>query len=167
MRLKRVISGGQTGADQAAWRAAKASGIETGGWMPKGYRTEDGPMPRFKDEYGACEMEEMDYLKRTRRNVQCSDATLWLGTTTSLGYGATCRACEYLRKPFLVVRGGAIRPSDVVGWIIETKIEVLNVAGNRESVNPGIGERVELFLANVFHRLKKIEVAIDDLLRAP
>ena len=30
-----VISGGQTGVDQAGWRAAKACGIRTGGWMPK------------------------------------------------------------------------------------------------------------------------------------
>ena len=45
--IDRVISGGQTGADQAGWRAAKASGIPTGGWMPKGFLTEDGPRPEF------------------------------------------------------------------------------------------------------------------------
>ena len=32
--ISRVISGGQTGADQAGWRAAKRCGIATGGeWM--------------------------------------------------------------------------------------------------------------------------------------
>jgi hypothetical protein len=33
----KIISGGQSGADQAAWRAAKAFGIATGGWMPRGF----------------------------------------------------------------------------------------------------------------------------------
>ena len=37
-----VISGGQTGADQAGWRAAEACGIPTGGWMPRGFLTEEG-----------------------------------------------------------------------------------------------------------------------------
>jgi hypothetical protein len=31
----------------------------------------------------------------------------------------------------------------------------LNIAGNRESKNPGIGERVERFLIAVFKRLKE------------
>jgi hypothetical protein len=40
--LERVITRGQTGADQAAWRAAKAFGIPTGGAMPLGFLTETG-----------------------------------------------------------------------------------------------------------------------------
>jgi predicted Rossmann-fold nucleotide-binding protein len=38
--LTRVISGGQTGVDQAALRAAKTRGIATGGFAPKGWLTE-------------------------------------------------------------------------------------------------------------------------------
>ncbi len=34
--LDKVVSGGQTGADQAAWRVARAYRIATGGWMPAG-----------------------------------------------------------------------------------------------------------------------------------
>jgi len=47
--LERVISGGQTGADQAGWRAARASGIPTGGAMPGGFLTEDGARPDFAE----------------------------------------------------------------------------------------------------------------------
>jgi hypothetical protein len=43
--LERVISGGQTGSDQAAWRVAKACAIPTGGFMPAGFLTDDGPQP--------------------------------------------------------------------------------------------------------------------------
>jgi len=34
-----IISGGQTGADQAAWRAARSAGLPTGGVMPLGFLT--------------------------------------------------------------------------------------------------------------------------------
>jgi hypothetical protein len=34
-------------------------------------------------------------------------------------------------------------------------VRVLNVAGNRESVNPGIGDRVKAFLARVFVQLAR------------
>jgi hypothetical protein len=59
--LERVVSGGQTGADQAGWRAAKAVGLETGGWMPRGFLTEDGHRPEFRDLYGAVEHPSSDY----------------------------------------------------------------------------------------------------------
>ena len=51
MSLRKVVSGGQTGADQAGLRAARAAGIETGGWAPKGWETEEGPAPWLSD-YG-------------------------------------------------------------------------------------------------------------------
>ena len=41
--LERIITGGQTGADQAALRAACAAGLATGGWAPAGWATEEGP----------------------------------------------------------------------------------------------------------------------------
>jgi hypothetical protein len=37
--LKRMITGGQTGADQGGWQVAKACGISTGGTKPKGILT--------------------------------------------------------------------------------------------------------------------------------
>jgi Circularly permutated YpsA SLOG family len=51
-----VVSGGQTGADQAGWRATEACGIPTGGWMPKGFLTEEGPLRWSANVYGAREM---------------------------------------------------------------------------------------------------------------
>jgi hypothetical protein len=57
--IQRVISGGQTGVDQAALRAAKACGIPTGGWCPLGFLTEAGPMPALAD-FGLAEMPTAD-----------------------------------------------------------------------------------------------------------
>lgn len=55
--LDRVISGGQSGVDQAALRAARAAGIPTGGSMPRGFLTEDGPRPDFAELYGLVELD--------------------------------------------------------------------------------------------------------------
>jgi hypothetical protein len=55
--LGRVVSGGQTGPDQGAWRAAKACGIPAGGFMPRGSMTEEGPRPEFAGPYGGRPMD--------------------------------------------------------------------------------------------------------------
>ena len=39
---EKVISGGQTGADQAGLVAAARFAIPTGGWMPHGFETAEG-----------------------------------------------------------------------------------------------------------------------------
>ena len=40
--LKKIISGGQTGADKAGLEAALVMKYKTGGFCPKGYLTESG-----------------------------------------------------------------------------------------------------------------------------
>jgi hypothetical protein len=152
--LEKIISGGQTGADQAAWRAAAACGIATGGWMPKGFLTEDGNRPEFATLYGACEMPTAAYPPRTRQNAQDSDATLWFGQTDTPGAHTTIDACRQLGRAYmLVVPGQTIKPSQVAAWIGEHSIRILNVAGNRESKAPGTGQNVERFLTELFHQL--------------
>lgn len=41
--LKKIISGGQTGADRAGLDIAMELNIHVGGWCPKGRKSEDGP----------------------------------------------------------------------------------------------------------------------------
>ena len=101
----RVVSGGQTGADQAGWRAARASGLPIGGWMPRGYETEAGSRPEFARDFGAVALEG-GYRQRTQDNVRDSDATIWFGDASSLGGKTTLRACQALGRPvFLVAEG--------------------------------------------------------------
>jgi Circularly permutated YpsA SLOG family len=150
-----VISGGRSGADQAGWRAAVACEIETGGWMPRGFLTEEGPQRWFANVYNAREMPTASYPARTVQNVQDSDGTIWFGTTKTPGAKTTLEACERMRRPvMLVTPSEVILPSDVVRWLRRNpKVKRLNIAGNRESKNPGIGERVERFLIAVFKRV--------------
>jgi len=152
--LDKIISGGQSGADQAGWRAAKAFGVSSGGWMPRGFVTEEGPHPEFADEYGAAELPTESFRDRTEQNVQDSDATLWFGVTTTLRAQATVGACHRFAKPCMPVYPGAsFEPCHVATWIVENKIGTLNVAGNREQEEPGIGDRVERFLDEVLQQL--------------
>jgi hypothetical protein len=46
LMLKKIIPGGQTGADRAALDAAIELGIPHGGWIPKGRITEDQELDR-------------------------------------------------------------------------------------------------------------------------
>jgi hypothetical protein len=152
--LEKVVTGGQTGADQAGWRAARAFGIPTGGYMPLGFLTEAGPRPGFAELYGAVEMRTAAYPPRTEANVRETDATLWFGNPDTPGGKATLHACAGMGRPrFIVARGDGIKPSDVAEWIRSRGVKVLNVAGNRESAAPGIGARVERFLREVFRQL--------------
>src|SRR5690242_12406375 len=98
--LSRIKSGGQTGADQAAWRAARAAGIPTGGAMPLGFLTEAGPRPEFAELYGAYQLVVPDYEARTRINVRDSEATVWFSSEKSPGCSATLRACRELSRPW-------------------------------------------------------------------
>jgi hypothetical protein len=152
--LDKMISGGQTGADKAAWRAARAFGVPTGGWMPKGFLAEDGPHPEFAERHSAAEICSDSEMGPTERNVRDSDATLWFGATTTAGAHATVGACHRFGKPCMPIDPSAsFEPSHVSSWVVENKIKTLNVAGNREAEEPGIGDRVERFLGEVLHQL--------------
>jgi hypothetical protein len=153
--LERVVTGGQTGVDQAGWRAAKACGIPTGGWMTRGFLTEDGPRPEFAELFGAAELASLNYPIRTRANARDSDATIWIGDPDSPGGQTTLDACERLGRPVLEVLDGFTLPSEVAAWIEAEEIRILNVAGSRESRAPGIGARAEAFLVAVFRRLSR------------
>jgi hypothetical protein len=58
-----------------------------------------------------------------------------------------------MKRPFLIVYNGVTRPSEVVAWLRENNVRVLNAAGSRESKARGIGRRVERFLTAVFRQL--------------
>lgn len=152
--ITKVISGGQTGADQAGLRAAKQLGIATGGWVPKGCRTDDGPAPWLVTEFGCQEHPDSQYAPRTVANVRVADGTLWFGDDTSPGGRLTCGTASGDQRPLLKIGRLSLQtlvPVDIIrGWLAHYQIKTLNVAGNRESTMPGIGAAVESLLREVF-----------------
>ncbi|MDJ0927223.1 MAG: putative molybdenum carrier protein [Gammaproteobacteria bacterium] len=141
----RIVSGGQTGADRAALDVAKELGLDTGGWVPRGRRAEDGRVP---DHYkGLTETDSRDYAQRTRLNVRDSDATVVFsfGRPTG-GTALTVRLAEALDKPLLVLDLEAHDRDESVQllrvWIETIRPAVVNVAGPRASGEPRIMESV-------------------------
>jgi len=138
--LKKVISGGQTGAEQAALDVAIKLGIPHGGWIPKGRRTEDGVLP---DKYQLIEMPDSSYARRTEKNVVKADGTL------IFSHGRLVGGSDYTRKMALkhnrawlhidLNKIAAFEASQrIVSWLFGNNIEVLNVAGPRASSDPKI-----------------------------
>lgn len=157
--MKKIISGGQTGADQAGWRAAKRCGLLTGGWMPSRFQTEDGRHPEFAAMYGARVWDggTESYSERTRRNVREADFTLWFtmgGETDSPGYWCTRKAAKESKKAWLTITE-TYPHWRLAELLSHTSHEVINIAGSRESRSPGIGAWVEEYLMSVFTEMKR------------
>lgn len=142
LKLRRIISGGQTGADRAGLEAAKLLGLETGGTAPLGYRTEVGADPSLA-EFGLSESNAADYGVRTETNVVDADATIVFGRATSPGSRKTISLAKKHGKPLLVVNKQEGAAESIRAFLNETGAQTLNVAGNRESKNKGIGEWVQ------------------------
>ena len=145
--LKKIISGGQTGADQGGLEAAAALGIETGGKVPLGFKTELGPMPELGPQYGLEELASNEYPPRTRYNVVDSDGTVIFGHVSEPGSRLTRRMCKESHKPCLAIEDFDQDGLRLIRSFIDMyKIETLNVAGNRESKFPGLQRKVRDYL---------------------
>ncbi len=163
MYTLRIISGGQTGVDQAALKMAHALGIETGGWAPKGWLTEAGSALWLAD-YGLEEYHQTGYPPRTRVCVANADAVLWLGNPESRGGKLTRRLAREFDVPLFCDADFSQPPAEVLVWwrnlmargmATPATTWTLMVAGNRESSAPGIGVHTAFYLDRVFRLLKE------------
>ena len=77
-------------------------------------------------------------------NIKDSDATIIFGNVNSLGSRMTRNFCIELHKPLLV------NPTipELQTFIDQNSLKILNIAGNRESKNPGIQTKVRGFLVS-------------------
>lgn len=148
----KIMSGGQTGVDRGALDAAIVSGVSHGGWCPKGRRAEDGVISTI---YALTETPQPAYLQRTRWNVRDADATLLLHTgEMGPGTKATIGICRELKKPHLVVDMRTREAlSESIAFVRLHQVTALNVAGPRESNNPGIQERARTFMIAMLNEL--------------
>lgn len=147
--IRKIISGGQTGADQAGISAALTLGIDTGGTMPKGFKTEAGNRPDL-GTYGLVEHSSTKYPPRTACNVRDSDGTLIFGDLGSSGSQLTLKLCKQYNKPYFSLAWTTgdkiLAHKEFKDWLQEHKIEILNVAGNRKSSSPHIFKACREFL---------------------
>ena len=161
----KIISGGQTGVDQAALRVAESRGLELGGWCPPGRVCESGRIPdrfplRETTEERSGRARDVPRSLRTEWNVRDSDATLILRRLipaeqfhSGPGTTWTFECAVHYGKPLLLsdVREPADTNVNIVCvWLDSLKVRTLNVAGPAESAQPGIGRLAEEFLLKVF-----------------
>lgn len=175
--LKKVISGGQTGADQAGLMAAFKMGIKTGGTAPDGWYTENGANPLLEllglDAAG-------DYRSRTIKNVTNSTGTVLItNSPNSPGSKLTRNEATRQGKPFYQITTDVMHNRLAAGldikalvlaasaelqlFIVEHKIECLNVAGNREKTKTlDTTKLVEAICKDAFHALDMSDLIIRD-----
>jgi hypothetical protein len=158
LTLKKIISGGQTGVDQAALNVALKLNISCGGWCPPGRLCENGKIP---DNLPLVETptERSERAPNTPRslrtewNVRDSDATLIIKPTKlneNKGINWTVQCIKIYGKISLVVDPFK-RESiwEIHEWLRTNKIKTLNVAGPSENSFPGIGAKSFNLLLNV------------------
>ncbi len=152
IKLKKIISGGQTGADRGGLVAGRALSLETGGTAPPGFETDEGPKPEVLMTFGLTEGESdpKTYPKRTKKNVQDSDGTLWIGSPYTAGGRLTINIVTTSDK-LLLTNPTAIELSE---WLFNHEIETLNVAGNRERKNPGIETRTTTLILKALQNVE-------------
>jgi hypothetical protein len=141
----KIVSGGQTGVDRAALDVALELGIPCGGWCPQGRRAEGGPID---GRYPLQETSWWGYSQRTEWNVRDSDGTLVLTRgEPDRGTALTVRLAAAHRRPCHVVNlAREVDAEAVWTWARQNRVLVLNVAGPRESSQPGIYAEAANFL---------------------
>lgn len=154
----RIISGGQSGADRAALDAAISLGIPHGGWLPRGRKAEDGPLP---DRYLLQETETDSYRERTEKNIIDSDGTLILSFGPLTGGSALTESLALRHdRPCLTIDLEEVPQAEAVAaverWRRRFTIRTLNVAGPRASNEPRIYAAVlALLLAINWQKLEQ------------
>jgi hypothetical protein len=143
----KILSGGQTGVDRAALDFALKNNIVCGGWCPKDRLAEDGKIP---DKYPLKEAAAKSYSWRTELNVRDSDASLVI-SSGEIGNGTelTIKLAVSMQKPLMLIdldRKDDFLEEKFNNWLAENNVEILNIAGPRESSNPGIYIKAFLLL---------------------
>ena len=147
MGITKIISGGQTGADRAGLDVAILHDFPHGGWCPKGRKAEDGSIDA---KFHLTETPSANYLQRTEWNVRDTDGTIVFTIAKEIS-GGSMRTVDFAKnhkKPCLHVSQAESNDpaSSVRDFITQHDIKLLNIAGSRESKEPGINEWVKAVL---------------------
>lgn len=140
MRLKKIVSGGETGVDRAALDAALSADFPCGGWVTGDRMAEDGAIPA---RYPLIPLPHGGYRQRTRLNVSDSDGSAILYVESLKGGSRLTRnLCALLKRPYVLINASETpdpitAANKVLKFIEENNIETLNVAGPRASTWPG------------------------------
>jgi hypothetical protein len=131
MNLRKIISNGETGVARAALEVAKQLGYQTGGHAPFNYKTEEGYDHSLLD-FGLGCTEAQLFPESLRLNISNSDGTvIFTNNLDKLGFNRINSLCSLYNKVFNV------NPDEIslITWLEENEIEILNVIGDRLSID--------------------------------
>jgi len=154
-KVRRIVSGGQTGADRAALDFAIENDIDYGGFVPRGRSAEDGEIPsRYAH---LTEAATSDPAERTRLNVLSSDGTILITHGPPVGGSdQTKEFAHSLGKPLLHIdlanESIADAAEKAAEWLALTGCQTLNIAGPRASEEPDTYSAVMEFLRILFKK---------------
>jgi hypothetical protein len=138
-----VLTGGQTGVDTHAARAALAASLPVHLVFPAGYRQEDGPLTagRRRRLAGAAlhELRSASFRDRTWTCVYLADLVVLLDPAGGAGCQETARAARKLGRPLHRPAPGQLEAQEVAGWLAAASARVLMVAGCRGSLLASTG----------------------------
>ncbi len=134
-RAKKIISGGQAGIDRGALDACLDFKFSAGGWCPKGRRAEDGKIAK---KYPLKETMSDKYEERTRLNIKDADGTLIIARSQITGGTLlTKKTAKELNKPLLIINSVDAQSDEltvnILKWMNNNNIQILNIAGPRQS----------------------------------
>ncbi len=139
MQIRKIVSGGQTGADLAAFDAARHAGVTYGGWVPKGRLNEAGIIAHHYKNLKETPSDVNE--ERTRLNVLDADATLIISHGALAGGSLyTLEQAQLHGKSCLHVDLNQIEnPIQMIAvWLDALDGRVLNIAGPRASEDKNI-----------------------------
>ena len=146
--IEQIVSGGQTGVDQAVLLTASEFGIPVAGWCPKGGLDENN-VSILHQHASLREATTADPAERTKLNIRDSDGTLIIVPSLPLpqnikdGTQLTIDEAHQTEKPYLIINLANKQDAaeKVQHWLEQHDIKILNVGGPRESSSPGIYEK--------------------------
>ena len=158
MFIEKIISGGEIGVGQAALTAAFSNGLKTGGVIRKGFKIPE--WLSFAEEYNLIEGESEDINESIWKNVSMSEGTLrishWFDEEKE---NSRLEAIKHYNKPYMDTLIFAVnkkeylvgrQPDEVISWVIQNKIKILNIDGNSEEIAPGMQDTIFVFLDRIF-----------------
>lgn len=135
--MKKIISGGQSGADIGALDAAIGKQFPVGGFCPQGRESQINLDPTV---YPLIEVDG-GYRQRTKANIQYSDATVIFYDSDVLGGSElTLYLCIKSKTPYKLIDTSLVSAATAAkvlhSFTLRHDVKVLNVAGPSQSRSP-------------------------------
>jgi len=131
--IKKIISGGEIGVEQAALEVAVGFGIDYGGWIPRWRDIEDETLA---ERYHLEEMPHANYSQTSAQNVSDSDGTLIISRGELTGIAALNRRfAEKHGRPWLYTdlnkQAEFQAARNIESCVKAHNIRILNVTGTK------------------------------------